>query len=116
MGAKVTQKMLRIWRLEILLLTAAMATLIAIGGGSLAQIHRAEQDDADERRVERRVDTLQKAHDDLRLEIERRLTRIETYVQAGAWLLGAIGAVLLGQLGKGLLDLIAVRRATPAKE
>lgn len=103
----------RIWQLEILLLAAAAALLIAVGGRSLAQIQRFEQNDRDDRRIERRVDTLQKSHDDLRLDIEKRLTKIETYVSAGIWLLSAIGAVMLGQLGKGLLDLIAVRRRGP---
>lgn len=106
----------RIWRLELLGVCLAMALLIGVGGRSLAQIHRAEQVDREERRVERRMDAMQKNHDDLRLEIEKRLTRIETYVSAGIWMLGAIGAVLLGQLGKGVLDLLALRKVAAGRE
>lgn len=101
-----------IWQLEVIILVFAACALIGVGGHSLAQIQRAEQaqDDRNQSRIQRQVDGLQKSHDELRLDIEKRLTKIETYAGAGLWLLGAIGAVLLGQLGKGLLDLMAARR------
>jgi C4-dicarboxylate-specific signal transduction histidine kinase len=100
----------RFWRLEMLTTGVLMSALILAGGRAAAQIQQVSQSDREERRVERRMDTLQRAHDDLRFEIERRLVRIETYVSAGTWLLGGIGLAVLGQLGKGLFDLIVWRR------
>jgi hypothetical protein len=107
---------MRRWiQIKLILTACLMAALIIICGRSLGQMRQADQSDRDERRLERRVDTLQKAHDDLRLDIERRLTKIETYVTAGAWLITGIGGVLLVQLGQGLFSLIAQYRERTRK-
>lgn len=108
-----------IQRLEILLIVCALVLLVAAGGQALAQIQRAEQSDHEERRIERRIerrmDAAQKAHDDLRLEIERRLIKIETYVYAGIWLIGGIYLAVIGQLVKLGRDVVLRLRAANGK-
>lgn len=107
----------RIRRLEIVLISATLLLALAAGAGAIAQTQNIDRPEAHEiQRVERRVDTLQQAHDALKLDIEVRLARIETYVSSLLWLGGLIGALLFGQLGKNLLDVIAVRRGAHSKE
>ena len=103
---------LRIRKLEIALLALTLALALFAGVQAVAQTQTDRSEIRDIRHVEHQVEDLSKAHTDLKFDIEKRLTKIETYVTAGAWLLGVIGALLFGQLGKNLLDLIAVRRGT----
>jgi len=92
-------------QIQLVITTCMLIALVFVGGRSLAQMRQAVQSDRDERRIERKVEDLQKdqgdlkkAHDDLRLDIEKRLTRIETYMYAGLWLLGGITLAVVGQL------------------
>lgn len=112
-------RMQKYWRIKVVLTACMLSALIVIGGRSLAQMRQAsEQFDRDERRIERRVETLQKdhddlekKHDDLRLEIEKRLTKIETYMGIGLTLIGLMFAGVVGQWGMRLVDLVSQRRA-----
>lgn len=108
--------LLRIRKLEITLLALTLAFALFAGVQAVAQTQTDRSEIRDIQRVEHQVEDLSKAHDALKLNIEVRLAKIETYVTAGAWLLGLIGALLFGQLGKNLLDLIAVRRGAQAKD
>lgn len=107
-----------IWQLRVVI-TACIFSLLVVGGGrTIAQIREAsERFDRDERRIERRVDGLQKSyddlskkHDDLRLDIEKRLTRIETYGGIGLGLIGLLFTGVVGQWGMRLFDVITQRR------
>lgn len=116
----------RVRRIEIVLLALALTLALFAAVGAVAQTQSSDDDrresskptghSFDVRRVERQVDALQTSHEQLKLNIEVRLTKIETYVTALLWLGGVIGALLFGQLGKNLLDLIAVRRGAQSKE
>lgn len=106
------RRMQRFWRIKLVLTACMLSALIIFGGRSLAQIRRAsEQFDRDERRIERKVNALQKEQDDLKLSLESRLVRIETYMSLGLGLLGVLGAGVLGQWGMRLFDLLAQRRS-----
>src|SRR5262245_12689429 len=107
---------LRIWQIKVVLTACMIAGLILAGGRSLAQMREASQQfDWDDRRIERKVETLQKETDDLKLNLETRLVRIETYMSIGLGLLGVLGAGVLGQWGMRLFDLVVQRRAQAAK-
>jgi outer membrane murein-binding lipoprotein Lpp len=113
------RRMQRIWKIKVLFTACMLSALILAGGRSLAQMRQAsEQFDRDERRIERRVeglqkdfDELRKLHDDLRLDIEKRLTKIETYVGIGITLTSLLFLGVLGQLGMRLFDLVTQKRA-----
>jgi hypothetical protein len=112
----------RIWQIKVIFTACMLAAMIAAGGRSLAQMRQIEQPDRDERRIERRVDGLQKDHDELRknyedfrLDLERRLTKMETYMQIGITLIGLLFVGVLSQLGMRLFDLVTQRRLTASK-
>lgn len=110
--------MRRIWQIKLILTACMLAALVVGGGRSLAQMRQASgQFDRDERRIERRVegiqkdfDELRKTYDELRLDIEKRLTKIETYMGIGLSLLGLLGVGVMGQWGMRLFDLLAQKR------
>lgn len=105
------RRMRRIWQLRVLLAGCAMAALIAVGGRTLAQMRNvSEQFDRDERRVERKVDALEKDFYALQLNNDRRLVKIETQIDNFSWLMYTVVGILLLGVGDRLLGLILKRR------
>lgn len=109
-----TVRPIDIWRLKLLLVIVATMALIAMGGRAVAQMRQAEQLDREERRLDRKIEGLQKDLDDLKLGIERRLVRIETQMEAGVWLIAVIAGILLLGVGERAMSLIMTRRAAHA--
>lgn len=110
------------WRMrqfKILFPSLALAALITVGGRSLAQMRQLDQSDREERRLERKVEALKEDYDKLQLNIERRLTAIETKMSMGVWMLsalsGVIGLHLVTLIGRGARDWVNERRAAAAK-
>lgn len=115
----VFRAMRTIWqfRLQVVVAACMFSTLIIGGGHVLGQIREAsERFDRDERRLERKLEGVQndfeelrKKHDDLRLDIEKRLAKIETYQGIELSVLGLLLAGVLTQWGMRLFDLLGKR-------
>lgn len=107
---------LRLWRIQVLVAGIVLSVMVLSGGRGVSQIKHAPEDGRDEHRAERRMDELQREHDHLRLDIERRLVRIETYLNALAVLITGIAVAVGGQWGVRLFDLVALRRAATIRK
>lgn len=101
-------------RANLIFAGLALLSLVSVGGHSYAQMRELEMSERDERRAERRVEALQRDHDALRLNIETRLTKIETQMGIGIAMLstlsGVIGIYLVILIGKGAREWIHERR------
>src|SRR5262245_55960498 len=107
---------IRFRKLEIGLLGVALAFALLMSVGAIAQTQNTDREARETWRLERQIDDLKQSHNDLKLNIEVRLAKIESYVETGAWLLGATVLLVVTQLGTRLLNLVMTKRAANGKE
>jgi hypothetical protein len=83
--------------MQLLLTGLAMMIPLFVAGAGLAQVQR-YTDDRETRRIERRINELEKEQDAFKLDIEKRLGPIETYVKIAVALLTLIATAYAGQV------------------
>lgn len=102
-------------RAKLILAIVALLTLTIVGGRSHAQMRQMERGERDMWRMERKMETLKADYDKFQLNIEVRLTKIETQVGNMFWMLnalfGVIGVYLVALIGRGARDWINERKA-----
>lgn len=103
-------------RIQLMFAVLALVALVMAGGRSYAQMRQMDREERDMWRMERRVEALKADYDKFQLNIEVRLTKIETQLSNGFWMLsalfGVIGVYLVALIGRGAASWIHDWRAS----
>jgi len=114
----------RIWKVRFALLIIALVVLALAAGATIARSQRDDDGAGREAwRIQRKVETLEDQHTALRIELEKRLTRLESRAEATTEAVNELKRLIWGAiatLGLQVLEtlggMIWARRITQRKE